>query len=153
MRVHHYHIHRTEGGVHSQLNGHSNGITNGSSLATAATTTAGVTTANTCNGNGTSVLGAGTTSTGGGTGEAQFYLSEKHAFPTISDVIHYHKHNSGGLVVRLRSPPVKDRESPVTAGMGLDEFELDPAELQIDRDPIGKGQFGVRSLFLPSVNL
>lgn len=46
-------------------------------------------------------------------------------------------------MVRLRSPPVKDRESPVTAGMGLDEFELDPAELQIDPEPIGKGQFGV----------
>ncbi|VEL26762.1 unnamed protein product [Protopolystoma xenopodis] len=75
--------------------------------------------------------------------QSQYYLSEKHAFPTISDVIHYHKHNSGGLVVRLRSPPTKDRESPVTAGMGLDEFELDPVELQIEREPIGKGQFGV----------
>ncbi|KAF5402163.1 hypothetical protein PHET_04102 [Paragonimus heterotremus] len=75
--------------------------------------------------------------------EAQYYLSEKHAFPTISDVIHYHKYNSGGLVVRLRSPPTKDRESPVTAGMGLDEFELDPAELQLEPEPIGKGQFGV----------
>ncbi len=52
--------------------------------------------------------------------------------------------------MRLRSPPVKDRESPVTAGMGLDEFELDPAELQIDRDPIGKGQFGVSYSLLQS---
>uniref|UniRef100_A0A5K3FDF5 Tyrosine-protein kinase n=1 Tax=Mesocestoides corti TaxID=53468 RepID=A0A5K3FDF5_MESCO len=131
LRVHHYHIHRNDGGTNLS-NGHSNGagvVSNGGNT----------------NGNvsATQVNGGTTGSAGGGGGEAQFYLSEKHAFPTISEVIHYHKHNSGGLVVRLRSPPVKDRESPVTAGMGLDEFELDPAELQIDRDPIGKGQFGV----------
>ncbi|VDL88913.1 unnamed protein product, partial [Schistocephalus solidus] len=128
LKVHHYHIHRTEGSSLSLPNGHSNGFTNGIGGGPA-------------NGNSTSNSAGG--GGGGAGGEAQFYLSEKHAFPTISDVIHYHKHNSGGLVVRLRSPPVKDRESPVTAGMGLDEFELDPAELQIDRDPIGKGQFGV----------
>ncbi|VDN45165.1 unnamed protein product [Dibothriocephalus latus] len=131
LKVHHYHIHRTEGNSLSLPNGHSNGFANGIGGGAA-------------NGNSTSNSGGGGGGGGvGGAGEAQFYLSEKHAFPTISDVIHYHKHNSGGLVVRLRSPPVKDRESPVTAGMGLDEFELDPAELQIDRDPIGKGQFGV----------
>ncbi|CAL8107625.1 unnamed protein product [Calicophoron daubneyi] len=122
LKVHHYHIHRME---NSGLNGH--------------TTTNGL-----ANGNGVNPTGTnyrvGTVSS---TSEAQYYLSEKHAFPTISDVIHYHKHNSGGLVVRLRSPPTKDRESPVTAGMGLDEFELDPAELQLEKEPIGKGQFGV----------
>ena len=79
----------------------------------------------------------------GGAPSYMYYLSEKHAFPTISDVIHYHKHNSGGLVKRLRSPPMRDHESPVTAGMGLDEFELDPAELKLNSAPIGKGQFGV----------
>lgn len=127
LRVHHYHIRRTESGGTNLSNGHSNG----SAAPPSATN------------------GGGGTTGSGGSGEVpaappQFYLSEKHAFPTISEVIHYHKHNSGGLVVRLRSPPVKDRESPVTAGMGLDEFELDPAELQIDNEPIGKGQFGVR---------
>ncbi|TNN15285.1 Tyrosine-protein kinase Tec isoform 2 [Schistosoma japonicum] len=150
LKVHHYHIHRTES---SLLNGHINGCgvgggnnngLNSSSIATSAT----LTTISTSN---TTVNVSGSTSTSfnnpkigsAANGEAQYYLSEKHAFPTISDVIHYHKHNSGGLVVRLRSPPTKDRESPVTAGMGLDEFELDPAELHLEREPIGKGQFGV----------
>ncbi|TGZ51347.1 hypothetical protein CRM22_010750 [Opisthorchis felineus] len=126
LKVHHYHIHRTETVT---ANGHpnGNGLTNG-------------TTPVTSNGNAPNNCRLGTPNTGT---EAQYYLSEKHAFPTISDVIHYHKHNSGGLVVRLRSPPTKDRESPVTAGMGLDLFELDPAELQLEPKPIGKGQFGV----------
>lgn len=137
LRVHHYHIHRTEGGTNLS-NGHTSGGANGNN------STASNSNVATINGNiGTSVNGNSTGGSGGGSAEPQFYLSEKHAFPTISEVIHYHKHNSGGLVVRLRSPPVKDRESPVTAGMGLDEFELDPAELQIDPEPIGKGQFGV----------
>lgn len=135
LKVHHYHIHRTET---SSLNGHANGNTANNNSNANCTTNASV------NGNGVDV--SSNTKLASGqitTTEAQYYLSEKHAFPTISDVIHYHKHNSGGLVVRLRSPPTKDRESPVTAGMGLDEFELDPAELQLERDPIGKGQFGV----------
>lgn len=139
LRVHHYHIHRTEAGTNL-----SNGHTNGGGPGVSANGSAG-NSALTNGGNSAGQVNGGVNSgTGaGGGGEAQFYLSEKHAFPTISEVIHYHKHNSGGLVVRLRSPPVKDRESPVTAGMGLDEFELDPAELQIDPEPIGKGQFGV----------
>ncbi|VDO01151.1 unnamed protein product, partial [Rodentolepis nana] len=139
LRVHHYHIHRTEAGTNLS-NGHANGGANGNNASTNNSNGVSVTNGN----NGTPVNGHSTGgSGGGGNGEPQFYLSEKHAFPTISEVIHYHKHNSGGLVVRLRSPPVKDRESPVTAGMGLDEFELDPGELQIDPEPIGKGQFGV----------
>ncbi|CAH8564844.1 unnamed protein product [Dicrocoelium dendriticum] len=126
LKVHHYHIHRTDSSLVS--NGHSaNGI--------------GQLNGTPPNNTGNVISNRGTGGSGGT--EAQYYLSEKHAFPTISDVIHYHKHNSGGLVVRLRSPPTKDRESPVTAGMGLDEFELDPAELQLEMNPIGKGQFGV----------
>ncbi|XP_018648547.1 tyrosine kinase [Schistosoma mansoni] len=152
LKVHHYHIHRTES---SSLNGHLNGCGVGSgsgsnsglnsTASVAATSITVTTTTNTIvNMNGSTGTGSNTPKVGSTiNGEAQYYLSEKHAFPTISDVIHYHKHNSGGLVVRLRSPPTKDRESPVTAGMGLDEFELDPAELHLEREPIGKGQFGV----------
>ncbi|VDP94484.1 unnamed protein product, partial [Trichobilharzia regenti] len=146
LKVHHYHIHRTES---SSLNGHVNGSGGGGG-----SNSGGNTATSTASTNMNGGVGGGSTGTGLNTpkigsttattnGEAQYYLSEKHAFPTISDVIHYHKHNSGGLVVRLRSPPTKDRESPVTAGMGLDEFELDPAELHLEREPIGKGQFGV----------
>lgn len=46
-------------------------------------------------------------------------------------------------MVRLRTPPTQDKECPVTAGMGLDMFELHPSELQMDKDVIGRGQFGV----------
>ncbi|CAH8480892.1 unnamed protein product [Heterobilharzia americana] len=142
LKVHHYHIHRTES---SSLNGHVNGGGAGSGGNSGVNTAAGTTTSSvSVNLNGSAGTGLNNPKVGSvANGEAQYYLSEKHAFPTISDVIHYHKHNSGGLVVRLRSPPTKDRESPVTAGMGLDEFELDPAELHLEREPIGKGQFGV----------
>ncbi|XP_068699016.1 tyrosine-protein kinase TXK-like isoform X2 [Montipora foliosa] len=34
----------------------------------------------------------------------QFYISERHRCPTISELINYHQLNSGGLNVRLRQP-------------------------------------------------
>ncbi|PAA69305.1 hypothetical protein BOX15_Mlig029197g1, partial [Macrostomum lignano] len=76
------------------------------------------------------------------TEDNQFYLSEKHAFPSIPELIYYHKHNSGGLVVRLRSPPSLGQEAPAPAGLGFDELEVDPAELRLDPEPVGRGQFG-----------
>ena len=35
----------------------------------------------------------------------KFYISEKHRFPSIKELIEYHKLNGGGLVTRLRRPP------------------------------------------------
>ncbi|PAA50730.1 hypothetical protein BOX15_Mlig006826g1, partial [Macrostomum lignano] len=74
--------------------------------------------------------------------QRQYYLAEKHACASIPELIFYHKHNSGGLVVRLRSPPSLGQEAPAPVGLGFDELEVDPAELKMDRDPIGRGQFG-----------
>ncbi|VDP47254.1 unnamed protein product [Schistosoma margrebowiei] len=94
--------------------GSNSGLNSTASVAASVTVTTTTTSNTIANMNGSNGTGSNTPKVGSTTnGEAQYYLSEKHAFPTISDVIHYHKHNSGGLVVRLRSPPTKDRESPV----------------------------------------
>ena len=37
----------------------------------------------------------------------KYYISEKHRFPTIKELIEYHKLNGGGLVTRLRRPPAQ----------------------------------------------
>ena len=39
--------------------------------------------------------------------DAQYYISDKHRFPSITDLIEYHKLNGGGLVTRLRKPPAQ----------------------------------------------
>ncbi|CAH1776538.1 unnamed protein product [Owenia fusiformis] len=72
--------------------------------------------------------------------DGMFYISEKFKFPTIPDVIKYHKCNSGGLVVRLRSPPTGTSQ-PSTAGFGHDIWEIDPTELELFEE-LGRGQFG-----------
>lgn len=35
----------------------------------------------------------------------KYFISEKHRFPSIKELIEYHKLNGGGLVTRLRRPP------------------------------------------------
>ena len=35
----------------------------------------------------------------------KYFISEKHRFTTIKELIDYHKLNGGGLVTRLRRPP------------------------------------------------
>ena len=37
--------------------------------------------------------------------DTQYYISDKHRFPSIKELIDYHKLNGGGLVTRLRKPP------------------------------------------------
>ena len=37
----------------------------------------------------------------------KYFISEKHRFPTIKELIDYHKLNGGGLVTRLRRPPAQ----------------------------------------------
>lgn len=54
----------------------------------------------------------------------RFYLAEKHAFVTIPDLIYYHKHNAGGIATRLKSPPSKNKNAPVTAGFGHSKLSL-----------------------------
>ncbi|KXJ12219.1 Tyrosine-protein kinase BTK [Exaiptasia diaphana] len=49
--------------------------------------------------------------------EDQFYISDRHRFDSVPELIHYHQHNSGGLVTRLRQPPSFGKK-PSTAGFG-----------------------------------
>ena len=37
----------------------------------------------------------------------KYFISEKHRFPAIKELIEYHKLNGGGLVTRLRRPPAQ----------------------------------------------
>ncbi|XP_071086830.1 tyrosine-protein kinase Btk-like isoform X1 [Haliotis cracherodii] len=72
--------------------------------------------------------------------EGKFYISDKHAYPSIPDVVHYHKHNSGGLVCRLREPP-RRHSAPSTAGFGHGKWEIDPDDLETG-EQLGSGCFG-----------
>ncbi|GLG99837.1 Serine/threonine-protein kinase GE16371 [Gryllus bimaculatus] len=70
-----------------------------------------------------------------------FFLSEKHPFKTIPELVNYHRHNSGGLASRLKTSPC-DRPAPATAGLSHDKWEIDPQELML-LEELGSGQFGV----------
>ncbi|XP_076842366.1 tyrosine-protein kinase Tec isoform X2 [Brachyhypopomus gauderio] len=72
-----------------------------------------------------------------------FYLSEKHQFSTIPEVIEYHKHNAAGLVARLRYPVnSQSKAAPSTAGFSYEKWEINPSELTFMKE-LGSGQFSV----------
>eukprot|EP00054_Salpingoeca_dolichothecata_P008781 m.49809 g.49809 ORF g.49809 m.49809 type:complete len:663 (+) comp17953_c0_seq1:32-2020(+) len=73
--------------------------------------------------------------------EDTYFINERHKFRTISELVEYHMHNSGGLVTRLRKS-LKDLNAPVTAGLGHDKWEIDPNEISMGKE-LGSGQFGV----------
>ncbi|XP_035206286.1 tyrosine-protein kinase Btk29A-like isoform X1 [Stegodyphus dumicola] len=75
--------------------------------------------------------------------KGEYYLSEKHAFPTVEDLIYYHKHNSAGLATRLKQTPSSHVACiPTTAGLSHDKWEIDASELTL-LEELGSGQFGV----------
>ncbi|XP_066571117.1 tyrosine-protein kinase BTK [Amia ocellicauda] len=77
------------------------------------------------------------------TSQGQFYLSEKYNFGTIPDLIHYHQHNSAGMVSRLKHiVSVQSPNAPSTAGLGYGVWEIDPRHLTFLKE-LGSGQFGV----------
>ncbi|XP_033742868.1 tyrosine-protein kinase TXK-like [Pecten maximus] len=70
------------------------------------------------------------------------FISEKYSFASISELIHYHKHNAAGLATRLKCPPNRDgRSVPATAGMGHSKFEIDARDVVI-LEELGSGCFG-----------
>ncbi|XP_060078276.1 tyrosine-protein kinase Btk29A-like [Ylistrum balloti] len=74
--------------------------------------------------------------------QGKHFISEKYSFLSISELIHYHKHNSAGLATRLKSPPNRDgRSAPATAGMGHSKFEIDSRDVVI-LEELGAGCFG-----------
>ncbi|XP_029938322.1 tyrosine-protein kinase Tec isoform X2 [Salarias fasciatus] len=73
----------------------------------------------------------------------QFYLSEKHLFNSIPELIEYHKHNAAGLITRLRYPVgQEDGSAPSTAGFSYETWEINPRDLTFMKE-LGGGQFGV----------
>ncbi|KAG5851834.1 tyrosine-protein kinase BTK [Anguilla anguilla] len=75
--------------------------------------------------------------------QGQFYLAEKHNFPSIPDLINYHQHNAAGMVCRLKYIVSNQaRNAPSTAGLGYGVWEIDPRHLTFIRE-LGTGQFGV----------
>lgn len=82
----------------------------------------------------------------------KYYLTDKHNFDTIPQLIYYHKHNSAGLIVRLRFPP-KERMKPVAFPL-LDSKEIDLKQLQF-MEELGTGQFGkvVRGIYKKNIEV
>ncbi|KAK3724954.1 hypothetical protein QZH41_017163 [Actinostola sp. cb2023] len=72
--------------------------------------------------------------------ENSYYISDRHRFDSVPELIHYHQHNSGGLVTRLRQPPTFGKK-PSTAGFGHDKWEIKREEITLTRE-LGSGQFG-----------
>ncbi|KFQ98594.1 Tyrosine-protein kinase ITK/TSK [Nipponia nippon] len=73
----------------------------------------------------------------------RYYLAEKHVFDCIPELIHYHQHNAGGLVTRLRYAVSSWRKkAPITAGLSYGKLVINPSELTRVQE-IGSGQFGV----------
>ncbi|XP_038411967.1 tyrosine-protein kinase TXK isoform X2 [Canis lupus familiaris] len=73
----------------------------------------------------------------------QWYVAERHLFPSIPELIWYHQHNAAGLMTRLRYPVgLMGSCLPATAGFSYEKWEIDPTELAFVKE-IGSGQFGV----------
>jgi tyrosine-protein kinase Tec len=50
----------------------------------------------------------------------KYYISDRHRFDEISQLVEYHQHNGGGLVTRLRNPPSSLAPSTTLLGHGID---------------------------------
>ncbi|KAH9488451.1 hypothetical protein Btru_062773, partial [Bulinus truncatus] len=70
----------------------------------------------------------------------QYYISINHPHASIQELIHYHKHNAGGIHTRLRDPPPRG-DAPSTAGFSRSKWDLDPRLLMKGRE-LGRGCFG-----------
>ncbi|KFQ60162.1 Cytoplasmic tyrosine-protein kinase BMX, partial [Pelecanus crispus] len=77
------------------------------------------------------------------TPENKYYLAENCWFESIPKLIHYHQHNSAGMVTRLRhAVSTQINKVPSTASLGNGIWELKREEIVLLRE-LGHGQFGV----------
>ncbi|KAM6309542.1 cytoplasmic tyrosine-protein kinase BMX [Podargus strigoides] len=77
------------------------------------------------------------------TPENKYYLAENYWFESIPKLIHYHQHNSAGMVTRLRhAVSTQGKKVPCTASLGKGIWELKREEIILLRE-LGSGQFGV----------
>ncbi|XP_044522891.1 cytoplasmic tyrosine-protein kinase BMX [Gracilinanus agilis] len=75
--------------------------------------------------------------------ENKLYLAENYCFDSIPKLIHYHQHNSAGMITRLRHPvSTKVNKVPFTASLGSGIWELKREEITL-LEELGYGQFGV----------
>ncbi|NWS71281.1 BMX kinase, partial [Crotophaga sulcirostris] len=75
--------------------------------------------------------------------ENKYYLVENYCFESIPKLIHYHQHNSAGMVTRLRhTVSTHANKIPATASLGNGTWELKREEIVLLRE-LGSGQFGV----------
>ncbi|XP_050746737.1 cytoplasmic tyrosine-protein kinase BMX [Gymnogyps californianus] len=77
------------------------------------------------------------------TPENKYYLAENYCFESIPKLIHYHQHNSAGMVTRLRhAVSTQVNKVPSTASLGNGIWDLKREEVVLLRE-LGSGQFGV----------
>ncbi|XP_074757129.1 cytoplasmic tyrosine-protein kinase BMX [Athene noctua] len=77
------------------------------------------------------------------TPENKYYLAENYYFESIPKLIHYHQHNSAGMVTRLRhAVSTQVNKVPSTASLGNGMWELKREEIVLLRE-LESGQFGV----------
>ncbi|XP_041495911.1 cytoplasmic tyrosine-protein kinase BMX [Microtus oregoni] len=78
--------------------------------------------------------------------ENKLYLAENYCFDSISKLIHYHQHNSAGMITRLRHPvSTKANKVPMSVALGSGVWELKREEIALLKE-LGSGQFGVVQL-------
>nr|XP_031527042.1 cytoplasmic tyrosine-protein kinase BMX isoform X4 [Vicugna pacos] len=75
--------------------------------------------------------------------ENKLYLAENYCFESIPKLIHYHQHNSAGMITRLRHPvSTKANKVPMSVSLGNGIWELKREEITLLKE-LGSGQFGV----------
>ncbi|KAG8519784.1 Cytoplasmic tyrosine-protein kinase BMX [Galemys pyrenaicus] len=75
--------------------------------------------------------------------ENKLYLAENYCFDSIPKLIHYHQHNSAGMITRLRHPvSTKANKVPTSVALGSGIWELKREEITLLKE-LGSGQFGV----------
>ncbi|OWJ99445.1 BMX, partial [Cervus elaphus hippelaphus] len=75
--------------------------------------------------------------------ENKLYLAENYCFDSIPKLIHYHQHNSAGMITRLRHPvSTKANKVPISVSLGSGVWELKREEITLLKE-LGSGQFGV----------
>uniref|UniRef100_A0A8D1TMH4 Tyrosine-protein kinase n=1 Tax=Sus scrofa TaxID=9823 RepID=A0A8D1TMH4_PIG len=75
--------------------------------------------------------------------ENKLYLAENYCFDSIPKLIHYHQHNSAGMITRLRHPvSTKANKVPISVSLGSGIWELKREEITLLKE-LGSGQFGV----------
>eukprot|EP00037_Helgoeca_nana_P025821 m.286312 g.286312 ORF g.286312 m.286312 type:complete len:704 (+) comp27051_c0_seq2:220-2331(+) len=70
----------------------------------------------------------------------QYFINDRHHFGSIVDLVEYHKHNSGGLITRLRRT-VSEGHAPATAGFGHNQWEIPKEDIKLGQ-LLGEGNWG-----------